>query len=154
MWGNIKSFFTSDKQKQYIDFNDILPPLASRGASIVPKYTPMKGELIEQAIPGRYLDPTSGRLDQLGTDYYRNPVDTWLYGKADFIHFGQKAGNLILDTPNIFHPSKEAIDFHNGTILQSIINQKEMPGAWTELKIYEPSSSRKDTCYTNLPARY
>ncbi len=127
--------------QHYFDFNDFLAPLSSKGASVVRGVNEDPASRTIQ-LPGRYLDPVTGRLSALSEgEYYRHPVETYQKGRADFIYTGQKKGTIAARVVDI-HKEKEPI-------------QAEAPSnGWMELKIWEPTRYKKESSYTNLPAQY
>lgn len=130
----------------FTDFNDFLAPLAARGQSSV-RYSKEDPMAEPVKISGRYFDPVSGRLDSISNgEYYRHPVETYHYGRADFIYHGQKEGSYSIPVVNL-HKQK--------TIPPPPI-QRSSPASssWRELKIWEPTALKRESCYTNLPAQY
>lgn len=127
--------------QHFYDLNDFMAPLSAKGATII------RGVHEDPAsrstnLPGRYLDPVTGRLSALSqAEYYRHPVETYQKGRADFIYSGQKKGNI----------SVRAVDIHKE--MNQSATQAQSSG-WKELKIWEPTAYIMPSSYTNLPAQY
>ena len=127
----------------YTDFNDFVAPLAARGQSVT-RYVKEDPAAKPVRISGRYFDPVSGRLDSISNgEYYRHPVETYHYGRADFIYHGQKEGEYSIPVVNLFERGYNKPS-----------QQPQAKSGWLELKIWEPTVLKKESCYTNLPAQY
>lgn len=130
--------------QHYSDLNDFLAPLSSKGISVVRgvHHDPASREV---DLPGRYLDPVTGRLSALSeAEYYRHPIETYQKGRADFIYSGQKKGKV----------SVRLVDIHKIEDEKRQSQATPASSGWRELKIWEPTAYKKQSCYTNLPAQY
>lgn len=135
--------------QHHTDFNDILTPLASRGQQVIRTDLKEDPEAQSRQIPGRYFDPVSGRLDNISEgEYFRHPVETWHYGRADFIYHGQKEGHYAIPIVNLYEKKEKK------SIPKKYQTNAVASSGWMELKIWEPTVIKKDSCYTNLPAQY
>ncbi len=132
--------------QQHIDYNDILPSLAARGTIVLQPKT-ISPNSLSLTVPGCFLDPVSGRLDNIGDRYYRNPVPTWLRGRGDFVEHGQLPGNIPLHVPNLFQQNDEVEFLFQNGVKVSVPN-------WLELKVSLPDCKKKDSTYTNPSAKY
>lgn len=127
--------------QHYFDFNDFLAPLGARGATVIRGVNEDPTARTVQ-LPGRYLDPVTGRLSALSeAEYYRHPVETYQKGRADFIYSGQKRGTVAVKLVDINRENEP-------------IRADPPSNGWMELKIWEPSAYKMKSCYTNLPAQY
>lgn len=133
---------------QHLDYNDILPSNAARGRIFVREFSTPSSETHRESIIGAYLDPISSRLDEVSQGrYYNNPVPSWVYGRSDDTYQGQRRGNITISVANIFqHKDSDIVNTYKGN------NYPE--SGWKEMKITTREEFSKDSCYTNLPAKY